>query len=270
MKCIFCKEDSESSKSIEHIIPESLGNKLHILEKGIVCDKCNNYFASKIEKEVLELSYFKSLRHRNQILNKKRKLPKEKGFVLRPKIGEIEIVGRSGNIFEIEIENKELYNLFGKEKTGKLYVPILPMPPENNPFISRLLGKIALEALADRLKKEENWNEHFVEHKDLDDLRNYVRYGKGSLWSYHMRKIYKESDYFVDNIESEGVPYQILHEYDFLYIENYYLFFICVIMGVEYTINMAESDLQKYFEWLNDNNNKSPLFEDIQSTKNCR
>jgi hypothetical protein len=62
MNCIFCKEVSDTSFSVEHIIPESLGNKSHILENGIVCDKCNNYFARKIEKEVLELPYYKKLK----------------------------------------------------------------------------------------------------------------------------------------------------------------------------------------------------------------
>lgn len=27
MNCIFCKKDSTNSKSVEHIIPESFGNK---------------------------------------------------------------------------------------------------------------------------------------------------------------------------------------------------------------------------------------------------
>ena len=72
MKCIFCKKDSSNSKSVEHIIPESLGNKSHILPKGIVCDSCNNYFAIKIEKKVLDKPYFKNVRYRNLITTKKR------------------------------------------------------------------------------------------------------------------------------------------------------------------------------------------------------
>ncbi|WP_414849776.1 HNH endonuclease [Kosakonia quasisacchari] len=50
MKCIFCKMESTSSKSVEHIIPESLWNTKNILPAGIVCDKCNNYFSRKVEK----------------------------------------------------------------------------------------------------------------------------------------------------------------------------------------------------------------------------
>ena len=50
MRCIFCKQDSSNSKNVEHIIPESLGSTKHILGKGIVCDKCNNYFSREVEK----------------------------------------------------------------------------------------------------------------------------------------------------------------------------------------------------------------------------
>lgn len=55
MKCIFCKEDSATCTSVKYIIPESLGNKEHILPKGVVYDNCNNYFAVKIEKPLLDI-----------------------------------------------------------------------------------------------------------------------------------------------------------------------------------------------------------------------
>jgi len=53
MKCIFCGTDSSKSVSKEHIIPETLGNTTLILEPGVVCDKCNHYFAIKVEKTIL-------------------------------------------------------------------------------------------------------------------------------------------------------------------------------------------------------------------------
>jgi hypothetical protein len=43
MSCIFCKNDSSSSVSIEHIIPESLGNTEYFLPAGIVYDVCEYY-----------------------------------------------------------------------------------------------------------------------------------------------------------------------------------------------------------------------------------
>ncbi len=268
MKCIFCKENSDNTKSVEHIIPESLGNKSHTLQFGIVCDKCNNYFATKIEKEVLELPYFKSLRHRNEILSKKNKLPTELGFVMHPKGGQVEIVNKKDNIIEVNVENKELFDLIKDNKIDKLYIPILTEPEKDNIFISRFLGKVALEALADKVCGVENWNNDFIEHEGLDDLQNYVRFGQGKFWDYKQRKVYEEYDTF-DDLSDPQKPtnYQTLHEYDFLYIDNKYLFFVCIIMGIEYTINMREPTLELYDEWLKNNGNKSPLERDYQIKK---
>ncbi len=267
MNCIFCKEISDNSKSAEHIIPESLGNKSHVLDNGIVCDKCNNYFASKIEKEVLELSYFKSLRHRNYILNKKNKLPRENGYIIHTNGGQIEIVQRFENILEVNIENKGIFNLVEEGKVDKLYIPILSLPPVDNVFISRLLGKIALEALAQRVQQVEEWNKDFIEYEELDNLRNYVRYGQGKFWVYNVRRVYNESNTFKERKLDIDEEYQILHEFDFLYIDDKYLYFICIIMGVEYAINVGERTLQQYIEWLNKNHNKSPLADDLQAKK---
>jgi hypothetical protein len=39
--CIICDTPNEA-KAIEHIVPESMGNTFYVLEKGDVCDPCNN------------------------------------------------------------------------------------------------------------------------------------------------------------------------------------------------------------------------------------
>ena len=49
MNCIFCK--AQNAGSLEHIVPESLGNTLYILSEG-VCGICNNRF-SKFEQKAL-------------------------------------------------------------------------------------------------------------------------------------------------------------------------------------------------------------------------
>lgn len=75
MRCIFCRQDSSISKSVEHIIPESLGNAEHVLPHGVVCDSCNQYFARKVERQVLESPMFRLLRMDRLVLNKRRRLP---------------------------------------------------------------------------------------------------------------------------------------------------------------------------------------------------
>lgn len=271
MNCIFCKQNSDSSKSIEHIIPESLGNKSHTLSVGIVCDKCNNYFATKIEKEVLEQPYFKSLRHRNIIRSKKNKLPTQSAFLIHESQRKsIEIEDSSSTSIQVVVEDQKLLELINLGKINKLYVPIIPFPDKKDISISRLIGKIALEALADRVKSVENWNDEFITHEGLDDLRHYVRYGKGEFWPYKTRKVYEENSNISEKNGETEVLTQTIHEYDFLYIEKKYLHFICIILGIEYCINIGDRPLDKYEEWLKANNFESPLSDEIQKNKNYR
>lgn len=76
MRCIFCKQDSSTSQSVEHIVPESLGNVAHTLPVGVVCDGCNQYFARKVERLLLESPMFRFLRADMAVPNKRNRLPK--------------------------------------------------------------------------------------------------------------------------------------------------------------------------------------------------
>jgi hypothetical protein len=75
MRCIFCKQDSSSSGSVEHIVPESLGNVEHVLPIGAVCDGCNRYFARKVERQILESPRFRLLRADMAVPNKRGRIP---------------------------------------------------------------------------------------------------------------------------------------------------------------------------------------------------
>ncbi len=54
MSCIFCNS-TIGLNSIEHIVPESLGNQWYMLSKGEFCSTCNNRF-SKFENTALNNS----------------------------------------------------------------------------------------------------------------------------------------------------------------------------------------------------------------------
>lgn len=54
LPCLFCRSDGPFT-TVEHVIPESLGNDDLVLE-GHVCDKCQTYFGAKLERYVLEKS----------------------------------------------------------------------------------------------------------------------------------------------------------------------------------------------------------------------
>lgn len=266
MECIFCKIDSSSSKSVEHIIPESLGNKKNMLAKGVVCDTCNNYFSIKIEKPVLEMPYFKSLRGRIMIENKKGKIPRISGFTKNNDNIEISLLQDGSNIIEvIYSDEKALEALMNHDE---IYVPVIAEPPQNDMYISKFIGKIALESFAQRVSSAEGWQDDFVENSSLDELRNFVRYGKGySIWPYSLRRISDENQLSYDK-ESNKIM-EKMYEYDFLvpdnptiYGEDYKvnnLYFVMAIMGMEYVINLTNAGLTRYYTWLFDNQNKSIL-----------
>src|SRR3990167_1054713 len=75
MRCLFCKIDSTDSKSVEHVVPESLWNTKHVLPKGVVCDPCNNYFAREVEKPFLDSPAISRLRFTQVIPNKRGRVP---------------------------------------------------------------------------------------------------------------------------------------------------------------------------------------------------
>jgi len=266
MKCIFCKKDSSNSKSVEHIIPESLGNKRNILAKGVVCDSCNNYFGNKIEKKILDMPYFKSLRGRVLIGNKKGKIPRISGFTKNKEDVEIAFSLNRDNTFEVIYKDeKTLETLLSH---NELYVPFIPEPPQNDLLISKFIGKIALEAFAQRLSSLEDWQIDFVEHKELDELRNFVRYGKGyPIWPYFVRRIDSENQIKYDKQSNKFL--EKLNEYDFFIpdssdidegihrVDN--LYFVMAIMGIEYTINLTNAGLNRYINWLSEYQNKSIL-----------
>lgn len=75
MRCIFCKRESSTSRSVEHIVPESLGNIEHVLPVGAVCDDCNQYFARKVERQLLDSPMFRLLRAVMTVPNKRGRVP---------------------------------------------------------------------------------------------------------------------------------------------------------------------------------------------------
>lgn len=75
MRCIFCKADSQTSRSVEHIVPESMGNTNHVLPLGAVCDGCNQYFARKVERPVLESPILRLIRASMEVPNKRGRFP---------------------------------------------------------------------------------------------------------------------------------------------------------------------------------------------------
>lgn len=271
MQCIFCHKDSMGSKSVEHIIPESLGNKHHFLPKGYVCDECNNYFAVKIERELLGQPYFKSMRFRNEILTKKGKPVKERTiFPGAMMAGEVEMSRTESGSLEISIFDDLLYEAIGAGKTHTMIFPYLPEPEYPSAIMSRFIAKCAYEFFLYNVGEEKYElcvQELLGDKADvLKNLREYARYGKGPYWEYSQRRIYSEGGCYVR--KDEGVLYEILHEMKFFTKEHKRyptgfveaeIYFVMAIAGIEYAICISDPSIAEYQKWIEEHNGLSPL-----------
>ncbi|MCP4549612.1 MAG: HNH endonuclease [bacterium] len=260
MRCIFCKEPSASSKSIEHIVPESLGNKIHVLPAGIVCDSCNNYFARKIEGPLLNDEFFIQARFRGGIENKKGRIPVIKG-ILFPDAIELGLLRHrdgSKSLGPVREDQSNAWVQAALQRDRLTVITPLPEPPDSQ-LIARFLGKVGLEVLAARVRYLEGGLDEIVDKPELDELRLFVRRGESSFpWPFHNRQLYPEDFVFPPDSVSEA--YEMLHEFTLLFTDSQELYFVLAIFGVEYVINMGGPELDGYIKWLEGNNGKSPLY----------
>ncbi len=164
--------------SRSHIIPESLGNEEYILEKGIVCDKCNIYFGGELEAYFC--NHHLSAGHKLFYLNKTKKrkppqVPLIKGEMRRDANGKIKIVqqilhNKEGSQLALIFRGEELqiYAQYYREPidTGKL---------------SRYLAKMALEILYFK-------NRNLILSQEFNFIRDYARYGGKNLYQPFMWK----------------------------------------------------------------------------------
>jgi hypothetical protein len=268
-RCIFCKQNSSSSTSREHIIPESLGNIEHVLPPGVVCDKCNNYFARKIEKPLLDSDSFRYQRFENLIQNKRKRIPNAQAFHLESSsILEIQTTANGLNIF---LNEDDIFGFLDSTKDmrkGHLYIPHITANQDEY-TLSRFICKAALEYLASLSLLAMEFSEEpsvldvdIIDNEGLDPIRKYVRYGHSSkkVWPFHERRIYPADALFLS--EEDGQYYDLPHEFSLLYSKKKDLFFVLAIFGVEYVIDMANQSNEAYLEWLDKNEYKSPLYMD--------
>lgn len=247
MKCIFCKKDSFSSKSIEHVVPESFGNYNYTLPRGMVCDNCNNYFAREVEKPFLNLPEIVALRAFVGIPSKKGKIPQRVGFI---DVDEFNKHYRNNRLsFDAKIE-------FPYE-TDELLL-------KKNKITSRFLAKVAYESWVLRLINEKDWVEEIINDSSWDAIRDYVRRGSNECWNYNIRRIYKIDEKVPI---SKNCKDYVNWESDFLFIGKFEeavflgeIFFVVIFFGMEYALNLMGDSIESYQRWLKENNNKCYLY----------
>jgi len=162
---------------VEHIIPESLGNKTHVLT-GIVCDKCNSYF-SKLENYFVHHHMSSAFRLFSVSKTKKDKPPMQilqRGEARRQKDGKLTfkqsfLPGMEADQFSITFFSEDI-----------VIKGSYPLPDTDANKLSRFLTKCGLEILY--LKKGK-----IAFSDEFNQLRNYARYGDklafvSFLWQY--------------------------------------------------------------------------------------
>lgn len=233
MKCVFCGNDSSSSKSVEHIVPESFGNKTTFLPKGIVCDKCNNYFARKVEQPFLESETVRVLRQELELENKKGKLITDYPY---PRVGREYVKQLSTDKYLIYTQNdkteKELANDVAEYRRYMDSTDSVML--KKDLYVSRLLAKMAVEYFIYRCGNSQEVCEYVLVDEVFDALRNYARYGSQKIWDYNARRIYSRNEAY------NGDPFSAISwEADFLFLGNGEVYFVIAMHGIEYVINIG-------------------------------
>ncbi|MCB8748300.1 HNH endonuclease [Rhodoferax sp. U2-2l] len=255
MRCLFCKQDSSGSKSVEHVVPESLWNTQHILPRGVVCDSCNNYFARKVEKPFLDSPAISRLRFTQVIPNKRGRVPPSEALLLPgfPVVAYRE--ASTPYILSLQT-SPEALNHIANNKRSTLLLPVTAKPPENR-TVSRFLAKMAIEAMALRLLEQPDGISYLIDEPQLDPLRNFVRRGQPQEWPHHARRIYDTDRELLD---LDGHSYQTVHEFDYLVTKKQEWYFIFALFGLELAINIGGPEVDGYLEWLRENKERSPLY----------
>jgi hypothetical protein len=257
MNCIFCYENSDASKSVEHIIPESLGNDRFTLPKGYVCDKCNNYFSRTFEQQLLDLPFFKQFRHSLNIPSKKGNIPNNKGFLIDPDLTEIE--------FMKDKDRKESIRL-GKDikvrKNITAFIPVFYSPGHQNVYMSKFLGKMAIEAIVYYALLNKHPVDEAVNQDCFNAMKSYVKAGKkDQYWPYYERSLYDPEAGF--QYLKTGQYYKVTGSFTFIVTDTSQLLFQYLCLGKEFTIDLVNADVEEFQNWLLKNNNLSPVLKQV-------
>ena len=266
MHCLFCKQDSAGSSSVEHIVPESFGNTTHVLPMGVVCDKCSNYFSREVEAPLLRHPMFQNLRAWHRVPTKRGRLPPLAGIVagtdidiaLRPTAEGLLLETARGR------DRSRLSQRLAAARRGRrdefIVFPLETEPPGRE--LARFLAKMALEALAERFLQDRNLLEHLVDDEHNDRIRNFARRGDNFQdWPCHTRRIYPVGTLMRHPDTGEWV--RIGYGYDLFLTSRPETYFVFCLYGLEFVLNTGGPSITGYTEWLAENNQISPVVERV-------
>ncbi len=169
MKCIIC--DSENTaRSIEHIVPESFGNKKYLMQRGAICDACNSRF-SKFEGKALSNSVFVLERARFAV-------PTKKGKNVKGKIGNLNIEGdkefRKDYLTLKGFKKEDLTNYDPKNGTHQFSVKSFD---KSEVATSRFLLMLGIESVY--TSKNDIYKQY-----DFSELKAYLTNKNNKVWGF--------------------------------------------------------------------------------------
>jgi hypothetical protein len=256
--CLFCKGSTETSVSIEHVLPESLGNIEIVLPARVVCDKCNNYFARKLEAPVLACGAFLEHRFAGCLPNKAGRVPivSWTAFPSGIQLAMIREFDGTTLIGPIHDEDVPRWRHIIEGRLPQSIIRLAPTWPWRR-LMARFVGKIALEALAHRVLKVPGGLEEIVTKTELNELRRFVRFNEcAGEWPIHERQLYD-----MDEDDGDGIAgSRIIHEFMILHTPPGEVYFVIAFFGREYAINMGGPEIDGLVGWLSANDNRSPLY----------
>ena len=242
-------------------MPESIGSKKRVLAHGVVCDKCNNYFARKIEKPVLSHPSMRNLRAWHQVPSKRGNIPSLRGHIGGT---DVAIGFRLGIDGKLEIEPERLRDSEHVTAEFKASLPngflfLIEMDPPKREM-SRFLCKMELETIAETFVQGEGGPEEVVDASFFDNIRTYARYGNNfSEWPYSQRRIYPETTLMRLPDTNEWV--KVGFGCSFFMTKRQETLFVFCFYGIEFVINVGGPSIQGYEEWLEDHGHISPMVE---------
>ena len=242
-QCLFCRSSETAFKRFEHPIPESFGNDDLTLKPGYVCDNCNEYFGSKVERQVAAAPPFAVERVRAGLKTKHGKQAKfESTNVNLYSTGYWDHVVFAASL--ADIISLKPRNMLLSESGGYLF---LDSGPRDQVNIVRLLLKMGLELLLSS-------GDIDPYSAAFDTARKFSRYApKGSQWDLGYALYPDKDDLVIATREDEISPLitQTLYQYSIGQMLSGDIGICFVYRTHVFAANLARSSLREYVSAFN-------------------
>jgi hypothetical protein len=111
--------------------------------------------------------------------------------------------------------------------------------------------------MAARIVEHAEGLEYLCDESQIDPIRNHARRGTTPNLPVHTRRIYAAN---ARMLRDSGALEQVIHESDFLVTPWDEWYFVQIIFGQEFAINLGGPEIDGYLKWLKNNNDESWLY----------